>query len=232
MAKRKNTMKILIVEDEPKVAEFLDKGLKEAGYETRVAHDGPEGLKSAMLESYDLLILDIILPSMSGLDLCKKIRKTNPDVPVLFLSALGTTQDKLSGFGSGGDDYIVKPFEFDELLARVKALGKRYSGARHTGPVIKVFDLELDLNKKIARRGDKTIELTGKEFSLLKFLMMNKGAIISRAEIANKVWEIGFDTGTNIVDVYINILRKKIDKDFDHKLIQTRVGMGYYIEAD
>lgn len=225
-------MKILVVEDEPKVADFLHKGLMEAGYETHVAYDSPEGYKLAQQESFDLLLLDVILPSMSGLELCRKIRKINPDVPVLFLSALGTTGDKLSGFSSGGDDYLVKPFEFDELLARIKALGKRYTGARQAGPVIKVFDLELDLNKKIAKRGEKTIELTGKEFSLLKFLMLNKGCIISRTEIAEKVWEIGFDTGTNIVDVYINILRKKIDRDFEHKLIQTRVGMGYYIDAD
>ncbi len=147
-----------------------------------------------------------------------------------MLTALGTTEDKVSGFDAGADDYLVKPFEFEELLARIKALTRRSSGLIQTSKVIKIADLVLDLNKKSANRRDKSIELTGKEFELLEFLMKNIGRVLSRAEIAEKVWDITFDTGTNVVDVYISILRKKIDRDFEQKLIHTRVGLGYYID--
>jgi two-component system copper resistance phosphate regulon response regulator CusR len=222
-------MKILLVEDEPKVVEFIKKGLEEQGYETEVAYDGQMGERLAMKGKYNLIILDVILPYINGYELCKRIRDKGLQVPVLMLTALGTTDDKISGFDAGADDYLVKPFEFAELLARIKALTKRSSGLIQTSSQIKLADLELDLDKKTARRGDKNIELTAKEFALLEFLMKNKGKVVSRAEIAEKVWDITFDTGTNVVDVYINILRKKIDKDFEHKLIQTRIGLGYSI---
>ncbi len=222
-------MKILLVEDEPKVVEFIKKGLEEQGYETEVAYDGQMGERLALKGKYNLIILDVILPYINGYELCKRIRDKGMQVPVLMLTALGTTDDKISGFDAGADDYLVKPFEFAELLARIKALSKRSSGLIQTSGLIKMADLELDLNKKTARRGDKSIELTAKEFALLEFLMKNKGKVVSRAEIAEKVWDITFDTGTNVVDVYINILRKKIDKDFEHKLIQTRIGLGYSI---
>ena len=149
-----------------------------------------------------------------------------------MLTALGTTDDKLDGFSAGADDYLVKPFEFMELLARIKALSKRSSAGYMAGSFLKVADLELDLNKKTAQRGSITIDLTAKEYTLLEFLMRNKGRVVSRAEIAEKVWEITFDTGTNIVDVYINLLRKKVDRNFDQKLIQTRIGMGYTIDSE
>jgi two-component system copper resistance phosphate regulon response regulator CusR len=220
-------MKILLVEDEPKVVKFIKKGLEEHGYETEVAYDGQMGERLALKGNYDLIILDIILPHLNGYELCKRIREQSVQVPVLMLTALGTTDDKISGFDVGADDYLVKPFEFAELLARIKALAKRSTGLLQTSNLIKIADLELDLDKKSAKRGDKNIELTAKEFALLKFLMKNKGKVISRAEIAEKVWDITFDTGTNVVDVYINILRKKIDKDFEHKLIHTRIGLGY-----
>ena len=222
-------MKILLVEDEPKVVEFIKKGLEEQGYEIEVAFDGQMGERLASKENYDLILIDIILPLINGYELCKRIRQKGLQVPILMLTALGTIDDKISGFDAGTDDYLVKPFEFAELLARIRAQTKRASGIVHTSARIKIADLELDLNKKSARRGDKNIELTAKEFSLLEFLMINKGKVISRAEIAEKVWDITFDTGTNVVDVYINILRKKIDKDFGHKLIQTKVGLGYLI---
>jgi two-component system copper resistance phosphate regulon response regulator CusR len=222
-------MKILLVEDEPKVVEFIKKGLEEQGYETEVAYDGQIGERLALKGKYDLIILDVILPYLNGYELCKRIREKGLQVPVLMLTALGTTDDKISGFDAGADDYLVKPFEFGELLARIKALTKRASGLIQTSSIIKIADLELNLDKKSARRGDKGIELTAKEFSLLEFLMKNKGKVLSRSEIAEKVWDITFDTGTNVVDVYINILRKKIDRDFEHKLIQTRIGMGYSI---
>lgn len=222
-------MKILIVEDEVKVAEFLKKGLEEQGYSTDVAYDGQMGEKLAVRNQYDILLLDVILPLINGYELCKKIREKKPHVPILMLTALGSTEDKLSGFDTGADDYLVKPFEFKELLARIRALVKRSTGVVQTSTIIKVADLELDLDKKTARRGNSNIKLTAKEFALLEFLMRNKGRVLTRPDIAEKVWDITFDTGTNVVDVYINILRKKLDKDFAQKLIHTRVGMGYIL---
>jgi DNA-binding response OmpR family regulator len=166
---------------------------------------------------------------MNGYELCRRIREKGLQVPILMLTALGTTNDKVEGFDAGADDYLVKPFEFAELLARIKALSKRSSGLVQTSSLIRIGDLELDIDQKLAKRGNKNIELTSKEFLLLEFLMRNRGKVMSRAEIAEKVWDITFDTGTNVIDVYINILRKKIDKDFETKLIQTRIGLGYSI---
>jgi two-component system, OmpR family, copper resistance phosphate regulon response regulator CusR len=223
-------MKILLVEDEPQVVEFLKKGLNEKGYETEVAFDGQMGERLALKGNFDLIILDVILPRINGYDVCKHIREKGLQVPVLMLTALGTTDDKVSGFDAGADDYLVKPFEFAELLARIKALTKRSSGFIHTSKVMKLADLVLDLNKKSATRGDKSIDLTSKEFELLEFLMKNKGIVLSRSEIAEKLWDITFDTGTNVVDVYISILRKKIDRNSEQKLIHTKIGMGYYME--
>lgn len=220
-------MNILIVEDEIKVADFLKKGLEEKGYNVEIAYDGQIGEKLALRNNYDILLLDVILPMINGYELCKRVREKKPLIPVLMLTALGTTEDKLNGFDSGADDYLVKPFEFNELLARIRALVKRATGIVHTSSILKVADLELNLDKKMARRGEKNIELTAKEFALLEFLMKNKGRVVSRIDIAEKVWDITFDTGTNVVDVYINILRKKLDKDFENKLIHTRIGLGY-----
>ena len=220
-------MKILLVEDEPKVVDFIQRGLEEQGYETEVAYDGQMGERLALKGEHNLIIIDVVLPFINGFELCRRIREKGLDVPVLMLTALGTTEDKVAGFDAGTDDYLVKPFEFAELLARIKALTKRRSGLVQTSSGISVGELYLDLDRKSARRGDKNIELTSKEFTLLEFLMRNKGRVVSRAEIAEKVWEITFDTGTNVIDVYINILRKKIDKDFEHKYIQTRIGLGY-----
>lgn len=225
------TVKILIIEDEPKVVAFLKKGLEEQGYDIAVAYDGQMGERLATKENYDLILLDVILPYENGIELCKKIREKNEQVPILMLTALGTTDDKINGFDAGADDYLVKPFEFKELLARIKALTKRSTGVIHSSHMLKVADLEIDLDKKIALRMGKTIELTAKEFSLLEYLMRNAGRVVSRADISEKVWDISFDTGTNVVDVYVNILRKKIEKGFDSKLIHTRIGMGYIFDA-
>jgi two-component system, OmpR family, copper resistance phosphate regulon response regulator CusR len=222
-------MKILIVEDEPKVAAFLKQGLEEQHYEVDIAYDGQMGARLGMNNQYDIMILDLILPYMNGLELCKKIREAGKQTPIFILTALGATNDKISGFDSGADDYLVKPFEFAELLARIKALIKRSTGISQTSNTLKVADLVLDLNKKCAIRGNKTIDLTAKEFGLLEYLMRNKGRVLSRAAIAEKVWDINFDTGTNVVDVYVNILRKKVDRDFENKLIHTRIGMGYIL---
>jgi DNA-binding response OmpR family regulator len=220
-------MKILIVEDEPKVAAFIKKGLEESHYEADLAYDGLSAEKLARQYKYNLYILDIIIPGINGIDLCRKLKKLNTGIPVLMLTALGTTEDKLIGFDAGANDYLVKPFEFRELLARVKVLLKSGEQSHDTVNKLIVADLELDLDKKVATRGKSNIELTAKEFSLLEFFMRNAGRVLSRNDIAEKVWDVSFDFGTNVVDVYVNFLRKKIDKDFNKKLIHTKVGFGY-----
>lgn len=224
-------MKILIVEDEPKVAAFIQLGLEENNYTTKIAADGEEGKKMALNHLFDLIILDVNLPKINGLELCKILRDNNIKTPILMLTALGSTDDKVSGFESGADDYLVKPFEFRELLARVKALIKRSSPLNNES-ILRVDDLELNTESKVVKRGNKKIDLTAKEFALLEYLMKNKDRVVSRKEIADKVWDIHFDTGTNVIDVYVNFLRKKIDKDFDKKIIQTQVGMGYVIREN
>lgn len=220
-------MKILIVEDEPKVAGFIKKGLEENNYEAEIASDGPSGEELAMKQRYDLFILDIVLPGFNGLELCRRIRKMYPETPVIMLTALGTTDNKLNGFDAGADDYVVKPFEFRELLARIKVLLKKSVHIKDSSNKLVVEDLELDLDKKTAKRGNIKIELTAKEFSLLEYFMLNRGRVLSRNDIAEKVWDTNFDFGTNVVDVYVNFLRKKIDKGFERKLIHTKVGFGY-----
>ena len=220
-------MRILIVEDEPKVASFIKKGLEENNYEAEITYDGLSAENLAQKNDYNLYILDIIIPGIGGLELCKRLKKLNSNIPVLMLTALGTTDDKINGFDAGADDYLVKPFEFRELLARVKVLVKK--GGLPNAQVNKLVqgELELDLDRKLARRGNATIELTAKEFTLLEYFMRNKGRVLSRNDIAEKVWDVSFDFGSNIVDVYVNFLRKKIDKGFDNKLIHTKVGFGY-----
>lgn len=220
-------MKILIVEDEPKVASFIKKGLEENNYNAEIANDGLSAEKLVQNYKYDLFILDIIIPGISGLELCKRLKKLNSDVPVLMLTALGTTDDKIIGFEAGANDYLVKPFEFRELLARVKVLLKKPNQSQGTVNSLIVGELELDLDKKTASREGSHIDLTAKEFSLLEYFMRNSGRVLSRIDIAEKVWDIRFDSGTNVVDVYVNFLRKKIDKGYDKKLIHTRVGFGY-----
>ena len=226
-------MNILVVEDEQKVAAFLKNGLEEQGYNVDLAYDGYTGDKLVFSRDYNLVLLDVIIPVMNGIELCKKIKGLKPEMPILMLTALGTTDDKVTGFDSGADDYLVKPFEFKELVARVKALTKRSllkQQADYVPNVLRVGDLQLDVDKKIAIRESKAITLTAKEFSLLEYLMRNKGRVISRVAIAEHVWDVTFDTGTNVVEVYVNLLRKKIDKDFSVKLIQTRIGLGYVIQ--
>jgi DNA-binding response OmpR family regulator len=220
-------MKILIVEDEPKVASFIKKGLEENNYTADIVHDGLSAEKLPDLDRYDLFILDILIPGINGLDLCKNLKKVNPEIPVLMLTALGTTDDKITGFDAGANDYLVKPFEFRELLARVKVLTRKPIKNDEKTDSLKVGDVELDLEKKVVKRGNSYIDLTAKEFSLLEYFMRNSGRVLSRVDIAEKVWDIKFDSGTNVVDVYVNFLRKKIDKGHDKKMIHTRVGFGY-----
>jgi len=222
-------MKILVVEDEPKVAAFLKQGLEEQNFEVDVVFEGQMGKRMALGNHYDIILLDVIMPYINGLELCKLIKTEKPNQPILMLTALGTTEDKVTGLENGADDYLVKPFEFKELIARIKALTRRNTGISENASTIKVADLELNLDKKTAERQGKTISLTAKEFALLEFFMRNKGKVLSRETIAEKVWDITFDTGTNVVDVYVNLLRKKIDRDFESKLIHTRVGLGYML---
>lgn len=221
-----------MVEDEPKVASVLKQGLEEQGYKVRVAEDGQVAISLILKESFDIALLDVIVPYINGIELCRALKNNRPEIPVLMLTALGTTDDKEKGFDAGADDYLVKPFEFKELLMRIKALLRRNNKESVQQNKLRLADLELDLNKKNAKRGEKNIELTAKEFALLEYLMRNKGRVVSRVDISEKVWDLNFDTGTNVVEVYINILRKKIDKDFPKKLINTRIGMGYIMEEN
>lgn len=188
--------------------------------------------KLALQHKFDLIITDIILPKLNGIDLCKELKQSQPDTPIIMLTALGTTDDKVEGFDAGADDYLVKPFEMRELLARIRALLNRFQRTINTGNILKYADLEMNLHTKIVKRGDKEINLTPKEFNFLKYMLENPERVLSRVEIAEKVWDTHFDTGTNFIDVYINYLRRKIEKDFDTKLIHTKSGMGFILKSE
>lgn len=225
--------KILIIEDDTKLSEIMQKGLTEFGYDTSVAYDGLMGKKLAIQGNFDLIIMDIILPEINGLDLCRQIRLQLPDIPIIMLTALGTTDDKVEGFDAGADDYLVKPFEFRELIARINALLKRKNKSYSFNTfILRYADLEMNLNTKEVKRNNILIHLTPKEFKLLEYMMRNPERVLSRTEISEKVWETYFDTGTNFIDVYINYLRKKIDKNFDNKLIHTKPGMGFILKLE
>lgn len=225
-------MTILVVEDEPKVASFIRMGLEEQAWSVELAYDGVVGLSLAQQRNFDCIVLDVNLPLMNGFEVCRNIRQTNTTVPILMLTALGATEDKLTGFDAGVDDYLVKPFEFKELVARLKALHKRSLESSRNSVILKLGDLEINTDDKTVKRGNDKIDLTAKEFNLLAFLMRHKGKVVTRAEIAEKVWDISFDTGTNVIDVYINFLRKKIDRDYPTKLIHTVIGMGYIMKEE
>jgi two-component system, OmpR family, copper resistance phosphate regulon response regulator CusR len=221
-------MKILLIEDEERVAQLIKRGLEEQDYIIDIAYDGLNGKKLALKNDYDLIITDIILPKISGIDLCKEIKQIKPNLPILMLTALGTTDDKVEGFDAGADDYMVKPFDLREVHVRIRALIKRnVNSTVNQGFILKYADLEMNLQTKCVLRNGSEIDLTPKEFKLLEYMMINSERVLSRAEIAEKVWDTYFDTGTNFIDVYINYLRKKIDKDFPVKLIHTKSGMGF-----
>jgi two-component system, OmpR family, copper resistance phosphate regulon response regulator CusR len=222
---------ILLVEDEHKIADALKKGLSENGYAVDLAYDGKAGLQLFEEKTFDLVILDINLPGMNGYELCRVIRTKNAQVPVVMLTALSTLNDKIEGYDAGADDYIIKPFEFKELLMKTRVLLRRAASHQATtGNVLKAGDLEMNLDKKEVTREDTVINLTAKEFQLLEYLLRNKNKVVSRADIAINVWDIDFDTNTNVIDVYINYVRNKVDKPFKEKLIQTQVGMGYILK--
>ncbi|MGV3656951.1 MAG: response regulator transcription factor [Chitinophagaceae bacterium] len=224
--------KILIVEDEAKIADTLKLGLTEHSYHVEVAYDGHIGFKLFSAHSFNLVILDINLPGINGYELCKKIRAANGAIPIIMLTAMGTLTDKVEGYDAGADDYIVKPFEFKELLLKVRVLLKRTMNQHiPMGNLLKAADLEMNLDSKEVKRSGQPINLTAKEFQLLEYLLRNKNKVVSRADIAINVWDIDFDTNTNVIDVYISYLRNKVDKAHADKLIQTQVGMGYILKA-
>jgi two-component system copper resistance phosphate regulon response regulator CusR len=225
-------MKLLLIEDEPKTLQSLKQGLEENGYEVDIAYDGLIGRQLAKNNIYQLIISDIIIPGINGIELCREIRTWGDETPILMLTALGTTDDKVTGLDAGADDYLVKPFEFKELLARVRALTKRSTTVSHTGQMLRFADLEVSLDAKTVHRSGNKINLTAREFNLLVYLIRNQGRVISKVEIAEQVWDIGFDTGTNVIEVYVNYLRKKIDKDYPVKLIHTQFGMGYVLKIE
>ena len=220
-------MKILLVEDEDRLASFIRKGISAEGYEVEVAYDGRMGLSLFRKNSYDIILLDVNLPHINGFELCQLIRADNETVPVLMLTALDSLADKADGFNAGADDYLAKPFEFQELLLRLRALTRR-NGTKPK-QVLQLADLELNLDRKIVTRAGQRIDLTTREYSLMEYLMLNKGKIISRVDISERVWSLDFDSSTNVIDVYISYLRKKIDKGFSTKLLHTIVGMGYVL---
>lgn len=221
---------ILVVEDEQRVADLLKMGLEEIGYRVVLAFDGQLGLRLFKSNHFDLVISDVILPKLDGFGMSKEIRKISPGVPILMLTALGSTDDKLEGFDAGADDYMVKPFDFRELNARINVLLKRSMPTLRQRPEkVSYADLEIDLNTKNVWRDGRSVKLSPKEYGLLVYMVENAEKVLSRMEIADKVWNTHFDTGTNFIDVYINYLRKKIDKDFDTKLIHTKTGMGFIL---
>ncbi len=224
-------MKILLVEDDPKIASFIKIGLESYDYLIDNAYDSAMGEKLAFSKKYDVIILDVIIPGITGFDLCKKIRNNNISTPVIMLTSLDSVDDKLTGFDCGADDYLVKPFSFQELFARIKALVRRSKEAVVV-PVLKVLDLEIDSVTKQVRRNEKEIALTATEYKILELLMSNKGKVFDRMAIAEKVWGYSFNSGTNVIDVHINSLRRKIDKDFSQKLLHTKKGFGYLLSEE
>ncbi|MEE9180988.1 MAG: response regulator transcription factor [candidate division NC10 bacterium] len=223
-------MRLLVVEDEKKVASFIKQGLEEESYAVDVASDGEEGLGMALDRVHDLIILDIFLPKMDGLRILQELRKEKVTTPVLLLTVRATIEDKVLGLDAGADDYLTKPFAFEELLARVRALLRRRAEAEP--PVLQVADLTLDPARHVVARGGEKVELTPREFALLAYFMRNPGRVLTRTTISEHVWDYNFDTMTNVIDVYVNYLRKKIDAGREPKLIHTVRGVGYVLKGE
>jgi len=223
--------RILLVEDEQRIADTLRFGLKEQGFEVEVAYDGNLGYKLFQSLAFNLIVLDINLPGINGYELCKLIRSSNPEIPVIMLTALNSLEEKIEGYDAGADDYIIKPFEFTELLMKIRVLLRRSGNPLvPVGTILRADDLVMNLDAREVSRNGNVINLTAKEFQLLEFLLRRKNKVVSRADIAINVWDIDFDTNTNIIDVYINYVRNKVDKPYEKKLIQTQVGMGYILK--
>jgi two-component system copper resistance phosphate regulon response regulator CusR len=225
-------MKLLVIEDEPKMLQAIQQGLEESQFEVDIAYDGLIAKRLAMKNNYAAIITDVIIPGLNGFELCRQLRAEGLTTPILLLTALGEAEDKIAGFDSGADQYLTKPFQFAELLARVRSLTKRGTQVAMTAQTLRYGGIEMNLDAKIVRRDGQLIDLTAREFALLEFMMRNQGRVLSKPEIAEHVWDLNFDTGTNVVEVYINYLRKKIDKDFPKKLIHTQFGMGYVFKEE
>ena len=221
-------MKILLVEDDPKISSFVKIGLESHDFTVDIAYDSTVGAKLALSKKYEIIILDVVIPGISGFELCKKIRNENILTPVIMLTSLDSVDDKLTGFDCGADDYLTKPFSFQELMARIKALNRR-NREGVISPVLKIADLEVDSVSLKIKRGETEINLTATEYKILELLLSNKGKVFDRIQIAEKIWGYSFNSGTNVIDVHINSLRKKIDKEFDKKLIHTKKGFGYVL---
>jgi len=223
-------VRALLIEDETKTLQSLRQGLEEHGWTVNTASDGLIGLRLALQSNYDVIVSDITMPGMSGLELCSKLRNEGIFTPILLLTALSNTDDKVTGLDAGADDYLAKPFEFKELLARIKALARRPTASLRTENILRFDDLEQDLDAKTVHRAGQEIMLTPREFALLEFFLRNPGKVLSKTEIAEKVWDVDFDTGTNVIEVYVNYLRNKMDKGFEQKLIHTHFGQGYVLK--
>jgi two-component system copper resistance phosphate regulon response regulator CusR len=221
-------MRILIVEDQPKMASFIKKGLVAQGYMVDISETGMGAESMTVATDYDLVVLDVNLPDQNGMDTARHLRRDGFRMPILMLTALATTKDKIHGLDAGADDYLTKPFEFEELLARIRALLRRNHGSENSK--LRFGDIELDLVQRRVTRAQTEVNLTAKEFSLLEYFMRNPERPITRVEISEHVWDVNFDTNTNIIDVYINMLRKKVDSPFDKKMIHTMVGFGYILK--
>lgn len=222
-------MKVLLIEDEPKMVLSLKKGLEEHLIEVDAASDGLSGSRLAEANEYSVIISDVMMPEMSGLDLLRQLRSQNNHTPVILLTALGQTDDKVIGFEAGADDYLTKPFEFRELLMRVRALARRPIDTYQSAPILRFADVEMNLESKEFVRDGKKITLTPREFALMEYFLRNPGRVISKTEISERVWNLNFDTGTNVIEVYVNFLRKKVDRDFPQKLIHTLFKTGYVL---
>ncbi len=218
-------VRVLVIEDNPKIAATLRQGFTEQGYAVDVTHTGFQGEESAAMQPYDLIVLDVMLPDRDGVDVCKALRRRGVATPILMLTALSATTDKVSGLNAGADDYLTKPFEFDELLARARALLRRGKAAESS--VLRYRDVELDLTRRTVKRGDEPISLTAKEFALLEYFVRNAGRVLTRTSIGEHVWDMNFEPTSNVIDVYVSMLRRKIDKGFDTALIHTVIGTGY-----
>jgi DNA-binding response OmpR family regulator len=225
-------MKILVVEDEPAVVSFIRRGLIEAGHEVLVAMDGNTGFEMAQSDSINIILLDVMLPGINGVDLCRKLREKKITTPLIMLTALGMTENIVNGLNNGADDYLIKPFKFTELLARIAAVSRRGQAIPSSAHLLKVADIVLDTRSKKVSRNDTVIDLTATEFKLLEFMLQHEGRVLSRSELLDHVWGVNFDMNTNVVDVYINYLRKKIDKNHEQKLIHTVIGMGYVLRSE
>ncbi|HEX6191335.1 MAG TPA: response regulator transcription factor [Chitinophagaceae bacterium] len=223
-------IRILIVEDEKKIADTLKQGLIEQGFPADATYDGDMGLRMFRSQPYNLVIIDVNLPGMNGIELCRAIRQLNQAIPVVMLTAMSAVEDKIEAFDAGADDYIIKPFDFREIVIRIRALLKRLHATVVPGTILKAGDLVMNLDSKEVTRQNRPVLLTAKEFQLLEYFLRNKNRVLSRADISLNVWDIDFDTRTNVIDVYVNYLRKKIDRGFDDPLIHTQVGMGYVLK--